>query len=182
MDNYVRLTHVIGEVPSDNAHIIQGKDMSKSIRRMIGQTSKPLVQGTITNPTGIRDTRPPPDRKPPHSPCTNKYCKGNKKTHPFEKCFAYKGGSEGVYPKHWIDNPKFAKTLAACKKDLAKLKKSGGVDTNSSSSTEISMDGRLARMKVDMLHCAGENPDKTMGFLNNTCAEMNSAASGSRWG
>ena len=47
-----------------------------------------------------------------------------------------------------------------------------------SNATDVktSIADRLQRMRADMLHCAKESPDRTMTFLNDTCAEMNKEA------
>jgi len=147
---------------------------------------EPLVKGTRTYPTGVPD---PPAATPAAGQkkntwtgdaCTNKFCE-NKQSHGTDFCVSYGGKREGQFKEHWGEG--FRKSLQEKLDAMIKKHGASGVSTNASgvSSTEISMDDRLARMKVDMLHCAGENPDKTMGFLNNTCAEMNSAASGSWW-
>jgi hypothetical protein len=178
----VKETTPFGQLAEGEKWFVSGQNCAK----LLDAKEEPLVKGTRTYPTGVPD---PPAATPAAGQkkntwtgdaCTNRFCE-NKQSHGTDFCVSYGGKREGQFKEHWGEG--FRKSLQEKLDAMIKKHGASGVVINASgvSSTEISMDDRLARMKVDMLHCAGENPDKTMGFLNNTCAEMNSAASGSRW-
>ena len=122
------------------------------------------MTGTRTNPVDTAGT----DRS--KWTCANEHCE-SKSNHSTDYCVSYKGAKEGQYAPHWPEEFK-----SRLKKELQdKIKKNGpsGVSTNSTG-TETSMEVRLKRMKADMKHCAKTDCDKTMVFLNETCAEINS--------
>ena len=168
----VNATTKWGEPYEGEKWLLNGEDISKSMRIKLPVVAPDYVKYTRTNPVGTAGT----DRS--KWTCTNEHCE-SKSNHSTDYCVSYKGAKEGQYAPHWPEEFK-----SRLKKELqAKIKKhgpsgvsinSGGVSTNSSSSTETSMEVRLKRMKADMMHCAKTDSDKTMVFLNETCAEINS--------
>ena len=158
-----RETTKFGELCEGQGYFVNGQDVSKIL-----SPPQKWVEGTRTNAT---DTRV-------EFKCTNSHCDAPN-NHSTDYCVSYGGAKEGKYSPNW---PQEFKTKL--KKKLTEMIAKHGPSKNTTTQAvgsnatdvETSMDGRLQRMRADMLYCAKESPDKTMGFMNDTCAEMNKAA------
>jgi hypothetical protein len=181
----VKETTAFGQLAEGEKWFVSGQDLGKLLTDKTRQ-DQDLVTGTrtmVVEPGAAPAATPAAGQKKnpwTGDACTNKFCE-SKSSHGTDFCVSYGGKREGQFKEHWGEG--FRKSLQEKLDVLIKKHGPSGVSTNASgvSSTEPSMDGRLARIKVDMLHCAKEDTDRTMGFLNNTCAEMSSVANGSRW-
>ena len=164
-----RETTKFGEFSEGQGYFVNGQDVSKICRKQVVQA--PLIQGSRTNAT---DTRV-------EFKCTNSHC-DTPNSHSTDYCASYGGAKEGMYSPNW---PQEYKTKL--KKKLTEMIAKHGPSKNTATQAvgsnatdvETSIDDRLQRMRADMLYCAEKSPDKTMGVMNDTCAEMNKASAAS---
>ena len=158
----VNATTKWGEPYEGEKWLLNGEDISKSMRIKLPVVAPDYVTGTRTNPVGTAST----DRS--KWTCTNEHCE-SKSNHSTDYCVSYKGAKEGQYAPHWPEEFK-----SRLKKELQdKIKKNGpsGVSTNSTGTGE-SHAVIMKRIKADMQLAVDIDPNKTMEGLNENCAEM----------